>query len=174
MSRGVFAADLLEVHTTENAWQAYVSGEASLSHVSAHQYLADRGDLQGTVPASIPAIDGPAEAINRGWGLILVSLDPVRQSAAAELMTYLLAPETSAAWNLASDYLPTRQAALALWDQDDGYTPFVHQQLLTARPRPVIANYTKAAAAMQKAVVNVLSGVTTPEEAAAQIIQDSK
>ena len=174
MSRGVFAADLLEVHTTENAWQAYVSGEASLSHVSAHQYLADRGDLQGTVPASIPAIDGPAEAINRGWGLILVSLDPVRQSAAAELMTYLLAPETSAAWNLASDYLPTRQAALALWDQDDGYTPFVHQQLLTARPRPVIANYTKAAAAMQKAVVNVLSGVATPEEAAAQIIQDSK
>ena len=174
MSRGVYAADLLEVHTTDDTWQDYQGGKASLAHVSAHRYLADRGSLQGTAPAFIPAIDGPAEAINQGWGLILVASDPVRQSAVADFMVYMLAPETNAAWNRASGFLPTRQAALALWDQEDSYVPFAHQQLLAAQARPVIANYTKVAAAMQVAVVNVLTGVATPEEAAAQIIQDSR
>jgi ABC-type glycerol-3-phosphate transport system substrate-binding protein len=106
--------------------------------------------------------------------LILVASDPVRQSVAAEFMIYMLAPETSAAWNRASGYLPTRQSALDLWDQEDSYVPFAHQQLLAAQPRPIIPNYTKVAAAMQEAVVDVLTGAATPEEAAAQIIQDSE
>jgi ABC-type glycerol-3-phosphate transport system substrate-binding protein len=174
MSRGVFPASVLGYHTTDDSWQDYLSGDASLSHVSAHRYLSDRAGLQGTALAPIPAIDGPAEAINRGWGLILVTSDPVRQSAAARFMIYMLSPQTSADWTLAADYLPTRQTALALWDQGDSFVPFAHQQLLAAQPRPVIANYTKVAAAMQVAVVNILTGAATPEEAAAQIIQDSK
>ena len=85
-----------------------------------------------------------------------------------------MAPETNAAWNAATHYLPTRQSALALWDQGDSYVPFIHQQLLAAQPRPLGPNYTQVAAALQEAVENVLSGAATPEEAAAEAIKSAQ
>jgi multiple sugar transport system substrate-binding protein len=104
-----------------------------------------------------------------------VTTDPARQSLAIELASQLLSPTVSAAWNRATGYLPTRRAAWANWgDEEDGYTRFLGQQLQTAQPRPRVPNYTKVAAALQEAVEAVLSGTATPEEAAAQAIQEAQ
>jgi ABC-type glycerol-3-phosphate transport system substrate-binding protein len=81
-------------------------------------------------------------------------------------------PEAIAQWNRAAGYLPTRQSALSFWDEDDGYTPFVEQQLLEAQARPRLSNYTQVAAALQQAVEGVLTGEASPEEAAAQAMMD--
>jgi ABC-type glycerol-3-phosphate transport system substrate-binding protein len=89
-------------------------------------------------------------------------------------MAQLMAPETLASWNLAAGYLPTRQSALSHWDETDSYTPFIQQQLLEARIRPRLPNYTQVAAALQQAVEAVLTGAATPEEAAAQAIEDAQ
>jgi maltose-binding protein MalE len=82
-----------------------------------------------------------------------------------------MTPEAHAAWNRAAGYLPTRQAALVHWDRGDSYTPFIHQQLQTAQPRPAIPNYARTAAALQQAVERVLTGIATPEEAAFQAVE---
>ena len=171
LSRGIFPADILDYQTTNDCWREYLTRQIATAQVSAHQYLAERHRAQNSAPAPIPAINGPAAPLNRGWVLALVTPDPVRQSAAAELMSQLLAPETNAAWNQSTHYLPTRQAALALWDPEDSYGPFIHQQLQATRPRPVIPNYAQTAAAMQQAVEDVLTGVATPDEAAAQAVE---
>jgi ABC-type glycerol-3-phosphate transport system substrate-binding protein len=173
-SRGIFPAAILDYHTTDDCWRDYLAGQAALTHVSAHRYLTDRGRLQSSAAAPIPAISGPAAAINRGWVLALITGDPVRQSAAVEFVTLLMAPEANATWNRVTNYLPTRQAALAYWDEGDGYTPFVHQQLQAARPRPPIPNYTRTAAALQQAVEDVLTGAATPEEAAEQAVESAQ
>jgi maltose-binding protein MalE len=89
-------------------------------------------------------------------------------------MVQLLTPEVNTAWTQASNYLPTRQAALANWDQEESYTLFIGQQLQTARPRPSLANYSQVAAALQEAVQAVLTGAATPEEAAAQALEDTE
>jgi maltose-binding protein MalE len=89
-------------------------------------------------------------------------------------MVQLMTPETNAALNRATNYLPTRQAALAFWDRGGSYTPFAHQQLQQARPRPDIPNYALTASLLQKAVEGVLSGSTTPEEAAAQVVEGAQ
>jgi multiple sugar transport system substrate-binding protein len=170
VSRGIFPAEILSYHTTDDCWEDYLSDQAALTHVSAHRYMVDRDRLQGSTPAPIPAIDGPAAAINKGWGLVLVTPDPARQLDAVEFMIQWLAPETNASWNQAVGYLPTRQAALALWDQEDSYVAFVQQQLLEMQPRPMVPNYTQVAAALQDAVESVLTGAASPEEAAAQVI----
>lgn len=171
VARGVFPAHIVDYDTSDDCWRDYLAGEAALSHVSAHRYLADRRDLQSTAVASIPTINGPGGAIGRGWVLALVASDPARQSATVEFMTQLMTPKTSAAWNLAAGYLPTRQAALANWDEADSYTHFAQQQLQAAQPRPRLANYTQVAAALQVAVEDVLAGAATPEQAAAQAIE---
>ncbi|MGD9148159.1 MAG: hypothetical protein PVI80_21525, partial [Anaerolineae bacterium] len=117
-----------------------------------------------------PAINGAGAPISRGWALALIASDPTRQSLAVEFMNQLMSPQTNADWNKAAGYLPTRQAALALWDEEDSYTRFTSQQLQTAQPRPRLVNYTQVAAALQEAVEAIISGSATPEEAAAQAI----
>ena len=124
--------------------------------------------------APIPAINGPGAAISRGWAQALVSTDAARQSLALEFMTQLMSPEALGDWNLAAGYLPTRKAALDRWDEEDSYTRFASQLLETAQPRPRISNYTQVAAALQKAIEEVITGAATPEEAAAQAIEETQ
>jgi multiple sugar transport system substrate-binding protein len=171
VTRGVFPADVVGYHTTDDCWRDYLAGEAILTHVSAHRYLTDGDQRPGTAMAPIPAINGPGAAISRGWSLALIATESARQSLAVEFMIQLMSPESVGTWNLEADYLPTRQAALESWDEEDSYTRFADQLLQTARPRPRIANYTQVAAALQTAVESVLTGAATPEEAAAQAIE---
>jgi ABC-type glycerol-3-phosphate transport system substrate-binding protein len=172
VSRGIFPADIVDYNTTDDCWRDYLAGQAILTQVSAHRYLADRGQLPNAAVAPIPAINGPGAAISRGWVLALAATDTTRQSAAVAFMVQLMSAEVNAAWNQAAGYLPTRQAALAEWDEADSYTRFVQQQLQGAQPRPRLSNYTQVAAALQDAVEGVLSGALTPEEAAAQAIEN--
>jgi multiple sugar transport system substrate-binding protein len=169
--RGVFPRAILTYHTTDDSWDEYKLGKASLAHVSAHRYLTERGQLSNSAMAPIPAINGAGSPIGRGWALALVTADPARQSLAVEFMTQLMSPEINAAWNKTAGYLPTRQAALANWDEADSYTRFVKQQLQMAQARPRVPNYTQIAAALQEAVVAVINSSTTPEKAAAQAIE---
>lgn len=172
VSRGILPTSIADYNTTDDCWHDYMAGRAALTHVSAHLYLTDRSSLQGSAVAPIPAINGPGAPISRGWVLALVTDDPTRQSLAVELMARLMAAETNAAWNQAANYLPTRRAAMAHWDVTDSYTRFAQQQLQLAQPRPALSNYTQVAAALQEAVEAVLAGTATPEEAAAQAIEE--
>jgi ABC-type glycerol-3-phosphate transport system substrate-binding protein len=174
VTRGVFPADVVGYHTTDDCWRDYLAGEAILTHVSAHRYLTDGDQRPGTAMAPIPTINGPGAAISRGWSLALVATEATRQSLAIEFMTQLMSPESVGAWSLAADYLPTRQAALESWDEEDSYTRFAGQLLQAARPRPRVANYTQVAAALQTAIEDVITGAATPEEAAAQAIEDTR
>jgi len=173
-SRGIFPADILDYHTTGESWRDYLEGQAAMTHVSAHQYLEERDLSPSSAAASIPAINGGAPAISQGWGLVLVATEPARQAAAIDWMVRLLSPETNAALNRATDYLPTRQAALVQWDRGDSYTPFAHQQLQTVQPRPSIPNFALTAGVLQQAVEEVLTGSATPEEAASQAIENTQ
>jgi ABC-type glycerol-3-phosphate transport system substrate-binding protein len=170
-STGIFPAAILGYHSTDDCWRDYLAGQAAITQVRAQQYLIDRRGLESSAPAPIPAINGPAAAIDRGWALALITADASREPAAVEFMLRIMAPETNAAWNLAANSLPTRQAALALWNQEDTYVPFIGQQLLAARPRPLVSNYTQVAAALQGAVESVLTGAAPPEEAAAAAVE---
>jgi ABC-type glycerol-3-phosphate transport system substrate-binding protein len=174
VSRGIFPANIVDYTTTGDCWRDYLAGQAILTQVSTHRYLADRGQLPNAAAAPIPAINGPAAAISRGWVLALAATDTTRQSAAVAFVVELMSPEVNAAWNQAAGYLPTRQAALAEWDEADSYTRFVQQQLQAAQPRPRLSNYTQVAAALQEAVEGVLSGALTPEEAAVQVIENTQ
>jgi multiple sugar transport system substrate-binding protein len=174
VTRGVFPADILSYHTTDDCWRDYLAGEVVMSHVSAHRYLTGGDRRPNTAMAPMPAINGPATAISRGWALSLVASEPARQSLAIEFMTQLMSPEVVGAWSLAANYLPTRQAALDTWDEEDSYTRFVAELLQAAQPRPRLDNYTQVAAAMQQAIADVISGAATPEEAAAQVIESTQ
>jgi multiple sugar transport system substrate-binding protein len=174
VTRDIIPARVIEYHNADETWEEFVAGEAAMAHVTAHRFLLDRGTALAAAPAPIPTIQGRGSPISHGWALALVTGDPGRQAAAVGFMTQWLSPQTNASWNLAAAYLPTRQAALANWDPEDSYTQFLGQQLEAARPRPVVNNYARAAAALQSAVEEILTGAATPEEAAARAIASTQ
>jgi ABC-type glycerol-3-phosphate transport system substrate-binding protein len=171
VSQGVLPAGIVDYHTTDECWRDYLAGKAVMTQVSAHRYLLDRDQLQSSAVAGIPAINGPASAIGRGWALALVTSDPAHQVAAIDFMVQLLAPELNAAWARASSYLPTRQSALATWDGADSYTRFMEQQLQAARARPLVPGFAQGSAALQGAVEAVVNGASSPEEAAIEALE---
>jgi ABC-type glycerol-3-phosphate transport system substrate-binding protein len=183
-SGGIVPAKVMSYHTADDIWNDYVVGQAALAQVSAHRYLlairqsfspgGDRELLSISAVAPVPAVNGPAAPIGRGWALVLVTGDPARQAAAVDWMVQLMGPAANAAWNEAADYLPTRAAAMAEWRSGDSYSQFIRQQLQTARPRPLLADYTRVAAALQEAIVAVLNGTATPQEAANRAIAGSQ
>ena len=174
VARGIFPAEIADFNSTDDTWRRYLEGETAMAHVSAHQYLSGGDRAPSSAAAPIPAISGPAAAIGRGWALALVTVDPVRQSAAVEFMTQLMAPETNAALNQAQGYLPTLQSALSFWTGNESYVPFMAQQLRVAQARPPIPQYARTAAALQQGVADVVSGSATPEEAAARVIEQAQ
>jgi maltose-binding protein MalE len=95
-----------------------------------------------------------------------------------QLVLQFMTPETLARWNLAAHSLPTRQTAVDYWgtalSPEDSYVAFADQQLSVVRPRPVIPNYARTAAALQQAVEDVVSGVASPEEAAAWVMDTAQ
>jgi multiple sugar transport system substrate-binding protein len=173
-SRGIFPAEILSYHSTEEVWHDYLDGQAALAQVNAHEFLIDRGELQSSAVAPIPGISGPVGGIGQGWALSLITPDPARQTAAVDFMTQLMAPEVNAAWNHAASYLPTRQEALAHWDEADSYTLFIQEGLAAARPRPKLSHYAQVAGVLQQAVEKVLTGEATPEEAAAEVMENAQ
>ncbi len=183
-SSSVVPAKIMSYHTTDDVWNDYVVGQAALAQVSAHRYLlamrqspspgGDRERLSSSAVAPVPAVNSPAAPIGRGWVLVLVTSDPARQVAAVDWMVQLMGSTANAAWNEAADYLPTRAAAMAEWRPGDSYSQFIRQQLQAARPRPLLADYTRVAAALQEAVVAVLNGTATPQEAANQAVAGSQ
>jgi multiple sugar transport system substrate-binding protein len=170
VSRGVFPPEVLGYHSTEDCWPDYVAGQAALTHVSAHRYLLERGQLPDSAMAAIPGISGASNPISRGWALALVTNDPARQSVAIEFLSELMSPQTNAAWNEAARFLPTRQAAMATWNEEDSYARFAEQQLQAARPHPRVPNYSQVGVALQQAVEQVITGTATPEEAANEAV----
>ncbi len=171
---GIIPAQVLDYETTLDCWRAYLAQEATLAQVSAHVYLAERGQDASTGVAPIPGQSGPAAAIGRVWALAVIAANPDRQAIALEFVDQLLEPAVYASWSRAAGYLPTRQEALRNWDQTDPYTPFIQERLQGARPRPRFPDYVQVAGELQVAVEAVLSGRLTAEEAATQAIDNSQ
>ena len=170
LEAGAIPPSVLEFANLDDCWVVYVSAQAALSNVSSDKYLADRGLLKNTAFAAIPTRDGNAVTLSTGWALAIVTEDSSRQTAAGQLIEWLLEPENNAGWNLAAGHLPTRQAAFEHLGTEDQYFPFVRQQLANVYPRPMAAAYDKMGRALQRAVQDVLQGEVSPEEAAEAVM----
>ena len=122
------------------------------------------------------AVAQPAHGGNADRAL----LDLFAQAVDVDLdgvVAHLFAPLAQALHQLllahqAAGTLPTRQSVLATSETEDSYERFIHQQLTAAQPRPRLPNYAQVAAALQNAVQEVVAGTQSPEEAAAELLEN--
>jgi multiple sugar transport system substrate-binding protein len=167
---GVIPPEVLTVGSPDEVWPDYVAAEVGMAHVNSHRFLRDKSVLRSTEFASIPTRDGTPLTIGHGRSLAIVTHEPDRQAAAANLIEWLMATDNNVAWSQATSYLPTRHAAFDLIGDDDPYWPFLQHQLEVAVPSPAFPEYDQIGRVLQQAVIEVLSEEATPEEATASAV----
>jgi len=166
----VISSEVLDIATTDDLWPAYVSAQVGMAHVNTHRFLNDRDMLRTTRFADIPTREGTPLTIARGRALAIVTRDPARQAMALRFIEWLMAPDNNATWNQTTAHIPTRYTALSLLGDRDPYWPFLQHQLEIAVPPPAFPGYDQIGRVLQQAVVEVLNGEATPEEAAAAAV----
>lgn len=168
---GVFPPTVLEATTTDYFWPTYLEVGVDATHVKSSFYLANREMLQNSKAAPIPTKDGELFTVARGWSIAMVTEVPSRQQKAVRFIQWFVAPDNNAYWSTAAMKLPTRYAAYSLLGEDDEYWQFTLKQLEIATPIPAFHGYDRIGRVLQQAVQEVLSGESTPEEAATAAVE---
>ena len=115
-------------------WSVFSQGQVPLAYASARRYWTGGVDAEGRVRRRA-RVDWTGNADRGGWALAMVTTDPQRQRAAADLIAWLLQPENASAWSAASGWLPTSPDAVQLLD-DSPYRDFLDTELAAARALP--------------------------------------
>ncbi len=162
---GYISPSVLEMESLDDSWALFKKGGAAMANVSSRHLLMEGA---GVAYAPLPTKNGARATMARCWAFLLLTPHPRRQAAAAEFVQWFLTPENLAAWAQASGHLPPGRSALRLAIEDTTYRLFVRRQMEAVYFRPPNEEITTA---LQQAVVDVLSGNATPQEAADQVVQ---
>lgn len=165
---GVIPPEALQLDSLAACWPLYLSRQVGMVHVWASHYLAERPKLQRTSFAPIPTVGEMRVTVGRGWLMVLVTEDPVRQERAARLLSWWLTPQHNAALCRATGWLPPGHAAFVQWQGDDRYYRFLQGRLEVALPQPTLPPLW--AEALSGAIGQVLRGEATAQEAASQVM----
>ncbi len=167
----VIPRSVLDLDDATTAWATYRIGEAGMVQVPAGLYLTERAGLSSSDFSPVPLSEPGVATVGHGWALALVTSDPERQQLAAALIEHMLAPENNGAWTQAAGRLPTRHAALAVWDADNTYVAFIRELLTQAQAAATPDVAAKVAGPLAKALADVLGGLATPDEAAQAAVE---
>ena len=169
VENGIIDPVMLEISTVEEVWPSYAAGQASLAQTRVRQYLTDRELLSNTTFGPFPVqsnADTPVH-IMHSWALVLVTdgQDVRRQAATLSLIEWFMSTNNNATWNNINKSIPTRNTSYQQLADDDSYWEFLAEQLNTAQPQPSFPGYDQLGRIIQQAIVQVISGEATAEEA---------
>jgi ABC-type glycerol-3-phosphate transport system substrate-binding protein len=161
---------ILTITHVDQAWEQFKDGQSGMTVVRAGRYWLEADEDIAAAP--IPTRSEQPISIARGWALAMVTDDPVRQDLAMLLFDWLTAPDHNAQWTQASGYLPATRSALRLWRVSNEEQAMLRNLMEAAIPAPRPEVMATIGPIMQEALEVVLEGRATPEEAAADAIED--
>lgn len=162
---------LFQITDPGETWRMYLERRAGLATVTSTLYLARRSEARSTGLCWIPTPTGEPFALASGWSWVIVTNDPDRQAMAMALINFLMNPVNHGAYTQAAGWLPSQQAALAVWGDGDPYLTFGNQLLSSARPLPDTPLRAAVGPAIQDAVEDVLLNGIAPAQAATRAAQ---
>lgn len=169
VSAGRIPNNVIEYSDVDNMWLSSQTDLSGLVEISSNRYLAQRATLNDFMFGATPTKSGTQTTIGRVWAFAILTQDPGRRQVAIELIDHLLAPSLLGAWSLEANRLPAHRDALAVWNQDEPYFVFAQQQLESAVALPNGTAFVDFAGDVQQALLAVLSGEISAEEAVANI-----
>lgn len=171
--RGLVTPDVL-TYQSPNAYQSEFvnrSDRSQLAVFRASEYFAMTEQQGATLMAAqVPTASGGGQSIRDGWLWVLVTPDMSRQTLSARYLEWMMEPEFHADFARALYHLPTQPALL-----DASLPPGADRQffvdLLENATLPLPENEGGTAPRlMQEALIDILHGDATTEQAAKQVL----
>ena len=166
----IVPTQVLTATHVDQVWERFKAGEGGMTVVRASRYWLEADETMAAAP--IPTREGQKISIARGWALAVVTDDPERQESAMQLAEWLTSPQRNASWTQNAGYLPGTRSALRLWRISEEERAVLRDMLEAAMPPPRGTVLEAVGIPMQQAVVAVLRGQASPEEAAAVAVRE--
>jgi ABC-type glycerol-3-phosphate transport system substrate-binding protein len=115
---GILPRDVTDYSTNASTWESLKSGRVYAAVAPLSRYLAEQG-AQFISVAPLPTQDGAGASLGWTWSWAVVTTDPDRQAALADLLSWLQEPGFLGPWTEALGLVPPQPAALDNWSQDD-------------------------------------------------------
>ncbi|MCB2179724.1 extracellular solute-binding protein [bacterium] len=164
---GLLLSNPAQIATDEQAWEQFTFGRADIAITRTSRYFNLNSSLYQT--AALPTSDGNPFTMVDSWGWAITTPDPNEQAAAAELARFLSESGFASQWTEAAQLLPLRPTAVTTWQNVQNRS--VAEQLLpVARAAPPPEVFSTVSSPLQEAVLDVLTAVQTPEEAASEVV----
>ncbi|TDD48035.1 ABC transporter substrate-binding protein [Kribbella antibiotica] len=163
---------------SEQLYQVFLGGRMGMVATGPWQLpdLAAKGLDYGVVP--LPTYSGKPVTISGPDTWTVFDNGKAKVKAASEFVNWLIQPQQDIKWDVEGGSLPLSKgtAASPAWTKHSGETPglkvFV-DALETARVRPTISAYPKISQALGEAIVSVLLGKKSPDDAIKQAVDVS-
>ncbi len=167
--QGTLSVDVLDYNSHTDYQALIAEGEFGAALVTVNLYfeLVENG---GTYAVSaLPTQSGQSTTILNGWMWVMNTSDPAQQEHVAAFLNWMLDPARQGEYVRSLGLLPSQQAAFDN-QYDPNYAAFSTMLLNRSRlPLTEVAN-SSAARAMQSALVAVIAGELTAQEATDTVI----
>ncbi len=161
----------LSVKSAHDVWPLFADGQAALAQVEASDYLAGAGRISDAGFAPLPTQDGGATSLVSSWNYGIVTADPERHAAAAELLNWLNEPSRIAEWAQAASQVPARRSAFVSAVTAPDYADFLRGLIDAGITAPTLAERAPYANGWHTGLQAVLRGQSTPAEVAPKAAQ---
>lgn len=169
VSTGMIPSNAIEYSDVESMWLSPETNLSGLVEISSNRYLAQRATLNDFVFGPTPTKSGVQTTIGRVWAFAVLNQDPEERQSAIDLINFLLDADRLGAWSLEAKRLPAYRDAVDAWNQDSPYFGFAQQQLESAVALPTGTAFVDFSGDVQQALLAVLSGEISAEEAVANM-----
>jgi ABC-type glycerol-3-phosphate transport system substrate-binding protein len=161
---GVIPLSVRQYSADSDTWAALQGGRAAAAAAPLSQFLGQfDSDVQAALP--LPTKGGAGVCFAQTWSWAIVTQDPDLQAVSAELIAWLEEPGFLGEWTSALGMLPPNRSALENWP--GGLQRTIATRLVgVSRPLPAEEVLVTFGPPLQAAVESVLSGGSTPEQAA--------
>ncbi|MGB8645265.1 MAG: ABC transporter substrate-binding protein [Anaerolineae bacterium] len=161
----------LSIKSTHDVWPLFADGQAALAQVEASDYLTGASRIADASFAPLPTQDGKTTTLVSSWNYAIVTSDPQRHAAAAELLNWLNEPARMAEWAAAAGMVPARRSAFVSSVPVPEYADFLRGLIESGIVAPTLAERAPYATGWHTGLQAVLRGQSTPAEAAPKAAQ---
>lgn len=169
VAEGIIDESVLD-YTTPAEYQAdLLSGMMDAGVMTSKSYLdlIQHGENLGFAP--IPTASGQIVGEVNGWMWVLTTSSADRQALAVRFLNWMLNAGRQGQYSKKVNFLPSQRTALKEWGSSD-YTTFIHSLLTNANPPLSDLAGGTAARAMQGALVSVILGQSSAEQATQTVL----
>ncbi|NDJ61917.1 MAG: extracellular solute-binding protein [Chloroflexi bacterium] len=170
IAAGSITTDVLEYTVAEAYRVPLASGALDAAAVTSTLYLELAAAGVDLAVAPLPTLNGDHATLVDGWLWVVTTPEAEQQALALGFLNWMLDIDRQGDYSAAIAMLPAQRTALRQWD-DAEYAEFIEGLLARATLPLSEEDGVAAARVIQTALVGVLTGDLTAQEAAAMVVE---